>query len=189
MHENDVVADVNLVRRLLAQQFPEWAALALRPLPPTGTDNIIYRLGEELVVRMPRIDWATDQVARDHQWLPRIALQLPCRIPKPVAVGAPGLGYPFPWAVHAWIPGTNPEPGDHPALAADLAAFVIALTRLKEGPDSSRSGPLSTRDDAVRSALAEVRDEVDATRAVRLWEWAVSAPEHEGAPVWRHADL
>lgn len=178
-----------LVRRLLARQFPDWSELKLRALPPTGTDNVIFRLGDWLVVRMPRIEGASEQIAQDHEWLPRIAPNLPCPIATPTAVGVPALGYPFPWAVHSWLPGTNPTPGDDPALAQDLAAFVVALRALTEGPPSSRSGPLSTRDEAFRSALAQLTDEVDVARVTRVWEVGLSAPNYEGTPVWRHADL
>jgi aminoglycoside phosphotransferase (APT) family kinase protein len=189
VHDDEVVADADLVLGLLAQQYPQWSQLRAEVVPPTGTDNVIFRLGDSLVVRMPRIAAATEQVVRDQEWLPRIAGSLPCAISTPVAVGAPGLGYPFPWAVHAWLPGINPTPGDEPELAQDLAAFVLALRTLTVGPPSSRSGPLSTRDQPFRKALAQVTDEVDLRRALDVWTAALSAPVHAGVPVWRHADL
>ena len=189
VHDDEVVADADLVRCLLARQYPKWSELKLQLVPPTGTDNVIFRLGGSLVVRMPRIEGATEQIARNQEWLPRIARYLPCPIATPVAVGVPGLGYPFPWAVHSWLPGTNPTPGDDPMLAQDLATFVVALRALSEGPSSSRSGPLSTRDEAFRRALAELTDEVDAARITSVWEVGLSAPMYEGTAVWRHADL
>lgn len=189
VHDDEVVADADLVRRLLAEQFPQWTDLELQALPPTGTDNVIFRLGPSLVVRMPRIAWATEQVALNQTWLPRIAPHLPCAIATPLAVGVPALGYPFPWAVHAWLPGSNPTPADDPALAADLAAFITALRTLTEGPPSSRSGPLSERDDAFRTSLAQLTDDIDIARVTRTWEDCLAAPVHEDTPVWRHADL
>ena len=189
MHDEDVLSDAALVAALVATQFPSWAHLPVVPLPATGTDNLVYRLGGDLVVRMPRIAWAVHQVARDHEWLPRLAPHLPCAVPEPVAVGEPGLGYPFPWAVHRWLPGANPQPGDHLPLAQDLAAVVLALQSITEGPSSSRSGPLSDRDDAVRAALAAISDEVDVTRATQVWDQGISAPPYDGTWVLRHGDL
>ena len=189
MHDDDVPTEATLVRRLVAEQFPQWRDLSVVTLPPTGTDNVVHRLGDELVVRMPRIGWAVDQVARDAALLPVLAPVLPCAVPEPVAVGEPALGYPFPWAVHRWLPGTNPQPGDDTQLAADLAAVVLALQALTDGPSSSRAGPLSERDDAVRAALAAVADEVDVGRALAVWDEGLRAGEHDGPPVMRHGDL
>lgn len=189
MHENEVLADETVVRRLLLDQLPELARLPLTRLPPTGTDNLIYRLGDELSVRLPRIDWAVEQIALDHAWLPRIAPSLPCAVSEPVAVGGPGHGYPYPWAVHRWLPGANPERGDHPRLAEDLGAFVVALRQLTDGPPSSRSGPLSTRDTVFRDSLAMLADEYDVASLAALWEDCLAVPEHTGPQVWRHADL
>ena len=184
-----MLTDVPLVRRLLADQFPAWADCELTAIPATGTDNLIYRLGPDLTVRMPRIEGAVDQVSVDHAWLRRIASHLPCVIATPVAVGEPGQGYPFPWAIHRWLDGANPPFGDHEELAGDLAEFVLALRALTHGPPSSRSGPLSLRDQVFREALAKLEGEVDVHRAEAVWEECVAAPEHEGPPVWRHADL
>jgi aminoglycoside phosphotransferase (APT) family kinase protein len=189
VHDNEVLADSDVVRRLLADQLPQLSDLPLTRLPTTGTDNLIYRLGDELAVRMPRVEWAVEQIARDHAWLPRIAPHLPCAVPTPIALGSPDHGYPFPWAVHRWLPGDNPEVGDDPELAADLADVVVALRQLTEGPPSSRSGPLSPRDAAVREAVAVIADEVSERDLLGVWDLAVDATAHEGVPVWRHADL
>lgn len=189
MHDNEVVATAQVVRQLLTDQFPEWAELPLTPVPATGTDNIIFRLGAALSVRLPRVESATEQVRSEQRWLPVVAPLMPCAISTPLAVGEPAADYPFPWAVHAWLEGVNPIPGDHPQLAKDLAAFVTALSRITVGPASSRSGPLSTRNEAVEAALGKLDDEIDVAAAHELWAEAVAAPEHAGAPVWRHGDL
>lgn len=189
MHDNEVVATDRMVRRLLEGQFPEWASLPLSAVPPTGTDNIIFRLGSHLGVRLPRIESATPQIARDQRWLPLLAPRLPSPVTRPLAVGQPNDEYPFQWAVHEWLEGENPRPGDHPELAADLAAFVTALSRIDEGPTSSRAGPLSVRDEPVSQALTLLHGEVIVSQAADLWAESVSAPSHVGPPVWRHADL
>ena len=90
MHVDEVDIDVALVGRLLTAQFPQWGALRIKPVPSAGTDNALYRLGSDLVVRLPRIEAATGQVDKEHQWLPRLAPHLPLAIPAPLAKGAPG---------------------------------------------------------------------------------------------------
>src|SRR5262245_21060386 len=98
MHVDEVDTGIPLVRRLLAAQFPQWADLPLESVPSAGTDNALYRLGHDRVVRLPRIHWATGQVDKEHEWLPRVAPFLPLAIPIPLAKGEPGEGYPWHWS-------------------------------------------------------------------------------------------
>src|SRR5688572_30054639 len=100
MHADEVEVDDELVRRLLAAQLPDLAELPLAKVEPWGTDNGIWRLGDELVVRLPRIHWASGQIDHEAQWLPVLARHLPVAVPEPVAVGLPAFGYPYRWAVH-----------------------------------------------------------------------------------------
>ncbi len=109
MHDDEVPTDADLVRRLLVEQFPAWAHLPVDRVSSTGTDYAVYRLGTDLAVRLPRIAWAVDQVRRDADWLPRIGPLLPVAVPEPVAVGEPGCGYPWPWAVHLVGPRSEPR--------------------------------------------------------------------------------
>src|SRR5262249_21203517 len=92
MHVDEVDTSVDLVARLLAGQFPQWASLPLVPVPSAGTDNALYRLGADMVVRLPRIDWAAGQAEKEQRWLPRLAPHLPLAIPVPLAQGEPGRG-------------------------------------------------------------------------------------------------
>src|ERR1700712_3486662 len=107
MHQGEVLAGPELVRRLLDAQMPQWATLPLGELPLGGTDNALYRLGDALVVRLPRIDWAVASAQKEHTWLPRLAPLLPYAIPAPLALGVPGEGYPWPWAVYGWLDGED----------------------------------------------------------------------------------
>ena len=87
MHQDEVDTDVSGVGRLLASQFPQWADLPIEPVPSTGTVNAIYRLGDDLCVRLPRVDpWAAD-LERELQWLPK---QCPLLEPADMAVGSAG---------------------------------------------------------------------------------------------------
>jgi aminoglycoside phosphotransferase (APT) family kinase protein len=197
MHADEVSTDPRLVRRLLAAQFPQWAGLPVRPVPSAGTDNALYRLGPDLAVRLPRIDWAVGDVAKEQRWLPRLAAQLPLAVPVPVGEGRPGEGYPWPWSVYRWLPGEDAAGGrlgDLAEAAIDLAGFVTALHRIEvPGPldtaSTSRGVPLALRDAATRVAIDALADSIDGGAATDAWEAALAAPAWHGSPVWAHGDL
>jgi aminoglycoside phosphotransferase (APT) family kinase protein len=94
MHVNEVDIDAHLVGRLLAAQFPQWAGLPIELVHSAGTDNALYRVGPDMVVRLPRIEGAIEQVDKEQTFLPRLAPHLPLAIPVPLAKGTPGDGYP-----------------------------------------------------------------------------------------------
>jgi len=126
MHEDELELDEALVRRLLAEQFPEWAGLALRRIEPSGTVNAIFRLGDELSVRLPRRRGPTEPGSVELDWLPKLASLLPLEIPVPVAQGRPSDSYPWFWEVHTWLEGeTAPvEALDAIQAARDLADLI-----------------------------------------------------------------
>jgi len=193
-HADEVETDVALVRRLLAEQFPEWAELPLRPVAESGTVNALYRLGHELVVRIPRNRPSTwsDLVDDELTWLPRLAPLLPVNVPVPVARGRPGDGCPHEWGIFEWLPGENPTPGDVPEpLAEELAEFVRTLhsVELPGGPDSVRGRDLARFDEFTRANLKALEGELDTVRAEALWEEALALPPWPQEPVWIHADL
>lgn len=114
MHADELDIDAELVGRLLAEQFPQWAGERVARVASSGTDNAIFRLGDGMSVRMPRIRGAVKQIELEDEWLPKLAPQLPVTIPAPLAKGAPSAEYPWPWAVHRWLDGyTNPELADN----------------------------------------------------------------------------
>ena len=122
MHDDEVATDPDLVRRLIAAQFPEWAELPISPVSSSGTCNALYRLGEDKVVRLPLAGWA-DGIAFDFRWLPMLSPILPCAIPEPLGRGRPTAKYPFQWGVYGWLEGENPVAGriaDGDGLALDL---------------------------------------------------------------------
>jgi aminoglycoside phosphotransferase (APT) family kinase protein len=196
MHPDLVRTDVALVHHLLARQFPHWAQLPITRIRSWGTDHDIYRLGERLALRFPRVTWAAEQPAKEARWLPRLAPHLPLAVPRPVALGEPGLGYPFPWAVHEWLPGQQAtgQLCDRNRAATDLARFVVALRAVETAgapprAAGGRGGPLSERDDAVRRSVAELGDRIDGAAALRSWELSLTAPVWQGGEVWVHGDL
>lgn len=202
MHPDEVATDARLVRRLLADQFPCWADQPIRRLASTGTDNAIYRLGRDLAVRLPRIHWAAGQPDKEWRWLPTLAPGLPLAISAPLALGAPGHGYPWRWTVCPWLPGRSAAQGpprDLDRAARDLAGFVAALQRCdaRGGPPPSpasvgRGVPLAERDAYTRDAiarLARLGGEVDVDAVTAAWGSALREPAWDRPPVWIHGDL
>jgi aminoglycoside phosphotransferase (APT) family kinase protein len=199
MHADEVASDAGLVRRLLAGQFPEWAGLPIIPVASSGTDNALYRLGDDVVVRLPRISWATGQIEKEGRWLPCLAPYLPLEIPTQLAVGAPAEGFPWPWSVYRWLDGDNgtlDRLADPDETARDLAGFLRALQALDTtgGPQPQpgtfgRGVPLAVRDPGTRKAIADCDGLIDMRVATAAWEAALAAPAWEGRPVWLHGDL
>lgn len=195
MHEDEIGVDEELVRNLVVAQMPHFAELPLAIVEPWGTDNAIWRLGDGLVLRLPRIGWATNQIDLEAEWLPRLAPYLPIALPEPVAVGEPGCGYPYLWAVHTWIPGENATltgMSDPVEFALDLAAVVERLQGVPtDGAPSStnRARPLHDYDDETRRAIDSADHLIDADAALSVWQQALAADSHHGPPRWVHGDL
>ncbi|TLQ42144.1 aminoglycoside phosphotransferase family protein [Streptomyces marianii] len=186
--------DETLVRRLLHRQFPQWAGMPVTAVPSAGTANAMFRLGRDMVVRLPCTPGSADDVDKEHRWLPRLAPNLPTAVPAPLGKGVPGGGFPWPWSVYGWLDGENPVPGRLAAplpLAGDLAGFVAALHRIDpaDAPASYRAEPLSARDADTRAAIGALEGIVDAGAAVAAWEASLRAPGRDGPRVWVHADL
>lgn len=188
--EIDVVP--SLVVSLLGQQHPDLADLPLR-FAGNGWDNAIFRLGEDLVVRLPRRAVADPLMIEEQRWLPALTAGLDVPTSSPVRLGRPGAGYPWHWSVSRWIAGgsglTFPRTRRGPA-AAPLARFLVAFQRPApaDAPVSpvGRGGPLAGRDGIVRTRLASLAAD---PALLAAWDRAVDAPEWAGAPLWLHADL
>ena len=103
MHAGEAEIDGALVLRLVAAQFPQWAGLGVEEIPSSGTVNAMFRLGDSLTVRLPRIEGGVSDMEKEFEWLPRFAPLLPVAIPSPVGMGKPGEGYRWPWSVQRWI--------------------------------------------------------------------------------------
>ncbi|WP_054045659.1 aminoglycoside phosphotransferase family protein [Alloactinosynnema sp. L-07] len=194
LHADEVEIDSSLVGGLLAAQFPRWADLSLTLVTSqAGTSNVLYRLGEDMVVRLPRTPGAADSVALESRWLSRLAPELPFAVPEVLGEGLPTDGYPLQWSVCRWLDGddvlTNPDVDEHHA-AIDLGRFIGALRKVDaEGPPAFRGGPLATRDAGVRAAVRDLGGTIDAAAATAAWEKALATPEWTGDPVWLHSDL
>jgi aminoglycoside phosphotransferase (APT) family kinase protein len=194
MHTDEVEIDLALVASLVAGQFPAWADQLLRPVTSAGTNNALFRLGDELVVRLPRIERAVAQINKEVEWLPRLAPRLPTLIPMPVACAEPAAGYPWRWAIYRWLEGETPTVDridDADGLAIDLGGFAGALhsVNLPGGPPSRRGVPLDFRDEPTREAIEALRDTINAAVVLDVWEDALVSPAWDGPNLWVHGDL
>jgi aminoglycoside phosphotransferase (APT) family kinase protein len=196
MHADEADVDAALVRQLIRTRFPQWAELPVERLASGGTVNAVYRLGDELTVRLPLTGGGVADLEKEAAWMPRLAPALPVAIPAVMATGVPGHGYPFPWTVLSWIDGEVAVEGRLAApelVAADLAAFATAMWKidLAGGPVAHRAGPLSGADQDTREAIEALRgveESFDAGAALDAWAVAAAAPAPP-APCWVHSDL
>jgi aminoglycoside phosphotransferase (APT) family kinase protein len=193
MHADEAEIDEALVLRLVAGQFPQWAGLPVEEIPSSGTVNAMYRLGDSLTARLPRVKGGVADIEKEFDWLPRLAPLLPVRIPTPMGLGEPAEDYPWTWSVQQWIEGSVAVAGavEEPiGLAEDLASFVRAFRRidLAGGPAAYRGGPLEREDEETRAAIVQLEGWIDTETALAAWESAL-ASEPASSSAWVHADL
>lgn len=192
MHVGETLISVKTASALVKAQLPRWADLPLAPLPTAGSDNVLIRLGEELVLRFPRTNSAVLALEVEARWLGWLAGRLPLAVPDVVARGNPGFGYPFRWAVLRWIAGQDAlvAPAGDMAAAGALAEFVTAL-RWQPLPAGVpvKQGGLASRDGFLRQMIGRMVDEADPGAVTAAWEAALALPEWTGDPVLVHADL
>jgi aminoglycoside phosphotransferase (APT) family kinase protein len=193
-----VEIDAALVARLVRSQFPQWSSFAITAAEPNGWDNRTFRLGPDLLVRLPSAQSYAAQVRKEHRWLPVLAPLLPLPIPVPVAMGEPGDGYLWNWSVYRWldgVPASMAAIDDLTDLAETLADFLCCLERIDPtgGPEPGphnffRGGLLETYDAETRHAIAATKDLIDAELATAVWEAGLAATWH-GPPAWVHGDI
>ncbi|MGW4940757.1 aminoglycoside phosphotransferase family protein [Actinoplanes sp. NPDC004185] len=199
MHADQVELSPGQVAELVAAQFPQWRDQAVRLVTSHGTVHALFRLGDDLVARLPLRPSAAadrrDELTGTQERARRLAAQVPLAVPEPVALGAPDAGYPGWWTVDRWIPGETASRhtiGDPAAFARELAGFVTALHAVNTGGRTwngvSRGGPLAAKDDDVQRALAQSTHLIDTARLARIWARCRDA-DPAPADVWIHADL
>ncbi|MEP7019175.1 MAG: aminoglycoside phosphotransferase family protein [Pseudonocardiales bacterium] len=197
LHDDEFHIDDALVRRLLASQMPQWAELPLRLVQPSGTDNVMIRLGDDLALRLPRTPGAASGITKEQRLVPLIAAQVPVAVPAPVGFGVPGDGYPWPWSVYPWVIGRNPQPGEADVgLAGDLADFARVLRGLDtfglvaEGLlHSYRVDSIQLRDATTRQCIDESTGLIDTVLVIQVWDQVRRVCDFTGPRVWMHSDL
>lgn len=208
LHADELAVDETLVARLIADQLPEHASAPARRLPASGSSNALFRLGDELLVRVPRQPGGSSTILKEARWLPQLQHALPTAVPEIVAVGEPANGYPEHWSVVRWIEGAHPtapptETGSRELLARDLAAVVRALRELEVPPQARmdaalrwyRGEPLTAIDPDIRAYAEQCRSvpdlDLDVDAVLQVWDEAMAAAIDGPPPVtrWLHGDL
>ncbi|MGH2805828.1 MAG: aminoglycoside phosphotransferase family protein [Actinomycetota bacterium] len=189
VHDDEFDLTERFARYLLREEFPQWAEMPLIRVEPEGTDNVIFRLGDDLSLRLPRRKGPDEPGGKEFEWLPKLAPQLPLEIPVPVAQGHPTAEYPWFWDIYSWVEGETAAIESIDAIqgARDLAALIAALRQIDTtGAPRGRGIPLAERDEEVRYWFARF----DGDPAVEAeWKRALGVPPWEGPPIWSHGDL
>lgn len=194
------LVSISLVHQLIEQQFPHWAHLEIKPIEPGGIDNKTFRLGSDMLIRLPSEIQYAQQVEKEQYWLPQLASYLSLPIPEPKALGKPISKYPWHWSIYKWIEGesVNNIPLQNVSLtkiAHQLVHFLKELHSIKttRGPGPGlhnfyRGGNLVHYDKQARIAIEKLKNIIDADAAIAVWEKALSSKWNK-KPVWVHGDL
>jgi aminoglycoside phosphotransferase (APT) family kinase protein len=168
MHEGEFEISDHLVRGLVQDQCAQWAELPLKRISTSGTDHALFRLRNEYLVRLPRLNGANDNIHKEYEWLPKVACFLKVPISEPLFKGRPTQGYPSFWTVSRWLEGKEPNfelENEHEDLANDLARFLNEFKNIKllNGPPSRRGIPLTSKvlDEETRIAISQLEGEID----------------------------
>lgn len=190
----------DLARKLIAEQFPEYADLPITDVEKQGHDNRTYRLGRNMLIRMPTdADYAL-KVPKEQALLPKLAKRLSVSIPAPIKMGKPSTDYPYPFSIYKWLPGKSINLltltfQDKEQLAFNLAKFLKELQAITdvEGPDPGqhnwwRGDHVSVYDKGAREQIAELAEIIDVTQALALWDRAC-ATKWDKKSIWIHGDF
>lgn len=200
MHAGQLNITADTVRALVDSQFPRWRDLPVRALRSSGTVNALFRLGEGLVARLPLMPGVPAETRRSLEAEASAARELLGRsrfpTPRPVAIGEPGAGYPLPWTVQTWVPGTDAtvaDPSGSTAFAHDLAEFIRDVrtidTRGRTFRGQGRGGHLPDHDDWMETCFARSEAMYDVTRLRRVWARLRALPRSAAGDVMTHGDL
>jgi aminoglycoside phosphotransferase (APT) family kinase protein len=190
----EVSFDDDSVRRMLLEQHPDLADLPLVRVDD-GYDNALWRLGSELVVRLPRRPLVPELLLNEQRWLPELAPRLPLPVPVPIRIGVPSQAFPWPWSVAPWLPGRPAHRTQITApfgAARQLGGFLRSLhipppAAAPQNP--RRSGPLREWTDHFESRVASLGARIDAERLRGVWKKALASAEQGTQPTWIHGDL
>jgi aminoglycoside phosphotransferase (APT) family kinase protein len=199
MHDDQVDVTTEIVATLVQEQFPQWSDKAIQSQSSTGTVNAIFRIGNDLSARFPlRLTDPAEALAvleQEVQASAELAQVSWFPVPEPVALGKPGAGYPMPWSVQTWLPGTvaaDADPSGSEAFAEDLAAFIAALRDAETGgrlfSGEGRGGVLSHHDAWMVKCFEESRGLLDVPRLRQVWSRFRELPR-TSADVMSHGDL
>ena len=191
---------LSLVKKLIEEQFPQWAHLPIKTIESGGWDNKTFRLGEEMSIRLPSAAEYGLQVQKEHKWLPLLAPHVSFPIPTPLALGQPSKNYPLNWSIYRWIEGKSanalPIDGlDLPQIALQLAQFLNELHKLDvtDAPlpglhNYYRGAHPSVYDEGTRIAITQLQSVIDVSVATAVWEKAINSTWSKN-PLWVRGDF
>lgn len=195
MHENKIEVNAELVHTLLIHQCPQWAHLPLQAIASLGTSNAIFRLGQDYVVRLPRIDGVAASIHKELEWVPKIAPWLTTPISEPYFQGKPHQDYPYPWLIAKWHVGHTPDfekEMKYALLAKELALFLNQLHGIMltgNEPTARRGTHVGCLESETRNSIQQLQDDIALVPAIVLWEELLRVPSCPQVPVWIHGDL
>jgi aminoglycoside phosphotransferase (APT) family kinase protein len=195
MHPDQVDVDIDIVRGLLSEQRPDLAQLPITPVVSTGTVNALFRLGDDLVARLPLREHWEAGIDREWRWIPWLSSRVTSiGLPDPVFKGTANNAFPFTWSIYRWIEGAPYDDeliDDEAEAARTLARFVSELRALEITPAAPEGGrePLADLDQDTREAIASAGSVIDASATTTVWDQALRTDPWDGAPVWIHGDL
>jgi aminoglycoside phosphotransferase (APT) family kinase protein len=208
LHADELSIDEDVVGRLVADQLPEYSGASVRRLAASGSSNALFRLGDDLLVRLPRQSGGSATLLKEVRWLRQLRDSLPVAVPEVIAVGDPGHGYSEHWSVVRWIDGEHPAvagpaAGSRDRLARDLAGVVRALRQLEVPPEARQDATLRSYRAASLTAIdPDIRDCAEQCRAIPgldldldavlvVWDEAIAIAADSSSPGthWVHGDL
>ena len=194
LHKDEVEINEQIVRNLIKEQYSSYGKDSLNPLGSMGTDNVMFTLGEDKLVRLPRVEGAVSSLEKEARWLPTLGQKLKISIPKVFFEGDSSSSYPFPWLVISKLAGKNIASDnilDEDKACQSLAEFILDLrsVSVKGAPSCSRGLPLLRRDSAVRKSILLLQDDYDTKLLTELWEDSLKASDWQDQPLWLHGDL
>lgn len=200
MNDKSIMPTLDLARKLIAEQFPEFSDLPITDVEKQGHDNRTYRLGDHMLIRMPTAADYALKVPKEQELLPQLAKCLSVSIPAPIKMGKPSEDYPHPFSIYKWLSGKSINlltltDQDKEQLAFDMAKFLKELQAITdvEGPEPGqhnwwRGDHVDVYDKGAREQIAELSDVVDVTRALALWDQACVKKWNKN-PIWIHGDF
>jgi aminoglycoside phosphotransferase (APT) family kinase protein len=189
---------IALVTKLIQSQFPHYSSLPIHALANAGWDNYTFRLGENMLIRLPRDAEHAPPILKEFQWLPILSKQLTTTITTPVALGEPSTDYPWHWVINQWVTGETASDAvipDKNQFAKELALFLNEFHAIdaSNGPKSGahnfyRGGELHIYDKEMQHAIFHIKNSNEKALTQALWQDAL-ASRWEKKPVWVHGDL
>jgi len=200
MHPDQLTVEIDMVRALVAEQFPSWGNLSIQAVVSQGTVNALFRIGDGLAARFPLLPGDAAETLRWLESEAEAARELAGRTrfptPEPVALGKPGPGYPLPWSVQTWVPGyvaSDVDPGESAGFAHDLAEFICSVraidTRGRTFAGSGRGGELTSQDEWMEACFSRSEGLLDVPRLRRMWRALRTVPRGSDGDVMTHGDL